>query len=195
MPLTLDDLPALIVIDLQKGIVAIPTAHPAGAIVERCARLARAFREKGLPVALVNVDGRAPGRTESTMPAGPRPPDWSDLVPELAAQADDIRVTKQRFGAFLGTALHAELQRRGVTQVVMAGISTSVGVESTARSAYDLGYNVAFVADAMTDRSVGSHRHSVENVFPRIGEIGTGEDVLRQLERRQGRKDLSTSSS
>lgn len=188
MPLTLDDWPALIAIDLQKGIVAIPTAHPVGAIVDRCARLARAFRDKGLPVVLVNVDGRAPGRTESTLPAGPRPPDWADLVPELDAQPGDVRITKQRFGAFLGTMLHAELQRRGATQVVMAGISTSIGVESTARSAYDLGYNVAFVVDAMTDRSAENHRRSVENIFPRIGENGTAAEVLAALEARAGGK-------
>ena len=83
MPVTLDEVPALIVIDLQKGILAIPTAYPAGVIVERCGRLARAFRERGLPVVLVNVDGRAPGRTESTLPAGPRPADWTEIVPEL----------------------------------------------------------------------------------------------------------------
>jgi nicotinamidase-related amidase len=181
MPLTLDAVSALIVVDLQKGILAIPTAYPAGVIVERCARLARAFRDAGLPVVLVNVDGRAPGRTEATMPAGPRPADWSELVPELAPQPGDLRITKRRFGAFLGTTLHAELQRRGATQVVMTGISTSIGVESTARSAYDLGYNVAFVVDAMTDRSSENHRHSVENVFPRMGETGTTDDVLRIL--------------
>jgi nicotinamidase-related amidase len=181
MPLTLDAVPALVVIDLQKGIVAIPTAHPAFAIVEHCARLARAFREVGLPVVLVNVDGRAPGRTEASMPAGPRSADWSELVPEIDPQPGDVRITKRRFGSFLGTTLHAELQRRGATQVVMTGISTSIGVESTARSAYDLGYNVGFVVDAMTDRSSANHRHSVENVFPRIGEMGATADVLRQL--------------
>ena len=181
MALTLDAVPALIVIDLQGGIVAIPTAHPTGVVVEHCARLARAFRERRLPVVLVNVDGRAPGRTESTMPPSPPSADWSELLPELDPQPDDVRITKRRFGAFLGTTLHAELQRRGATQVVMAGISTSIGVESTARSAYDLGYNVGFVVDAMTDRSTESHRHSVENVFPRIGELGTTTDVLKLL--------------
>ncbi|HKD19617.1 MAG TPA: isochorismatase family protein [Thermoanaerobaculia bacterium] len=187
MSLTLDEVAALIVIDLQKGILAIPTAHPAVAIVEHCAQLAHAFRETGLPVVLVNVDGRAPGRTEATMPAGPRPADWCELVPELDPQPGDVRITKRRFGAFLGTILHAELQRRGATQVVMTGISTSIGVESTARSAYDLGYNVAFVVDAMTDRSSENHRHSVENLFPRIGETGTTEDVLALLAGRSSR--------
>jgi nicotinamidase-related amidase len=174
MPLTqLDNIPALVVIDLQKGIVGVPTAHPAREIVARAARLAQAFRELGLPVVLVNVSGRAAGRTESEAPKFAFQADWSELVPELAAVPTDLRITKQRFGAFLGTSLDADLRKRGVTQIVLAGISTSIGVESTARSAYDLGYNVTLVVDAMTDRSPEMHRHSVEKVFSRLGETGT----------------------
>jgi nicotinamidase-related amidase len=186
MPLTqLDDISALVVIDLQKGIVGVPTAQPAGEIVARAARLAQAFREHGLPVALVNVAGRAPGRTESATPKLTFSPEWTELVPELAAFRTDLRITKQCFGAFLGTSLDADLRKRGVTQIVLAGISTSIGVESTARSAYDLGYNVTLVVDAMTDRSPEMHHHSVERVFPRLGETGTTDDVLRLLDARR----------
>jgi nicotinamidase-related amidase len=186
MPLTqLDNISALVVIDLQKGIVGIPTAHLAGEIVARAAHLAQAFREHGLPVVLVNVSGRAPGRTESETPKFAFSADWSELVPELAAVPTDLRITKQRFGAFLGTSLDADLRKRGVTQIVLAGISTSIGVESTARSASDLGYNVTLVVDAMTDRSPEMHRHSVEKVFPRLGETGTTDELLWLLETRR----------
>jgi nicotinamidase-related amidase len=182
MPLTqLDTRAALIVIDLQKGVVGLPTAHPASEIVGRAAQLARAFREHGLPVVLVNVIARAPGRTEAGMPKFAFPPDWTELVPELEQQPGDKLVTKQRVGAFLGTDLDAYLLDRGVTQVFMTGVSTSAGVESTARSAYDLGYHVVFVVDAMTDMSAETHRHSVEKVFPRIGETETTEGVLKAL--------------
>jgi nicotinamidase-related amidase len=182
MPLTqLDSTAALIVIDLQKGIVGIPTAHPAAEVVARAAQLARTFRQRGLPVVLVNVTGAAPGRTD----AGPRkfsfPPDWTDLVPELQQQPGDHLVSKQRLGAFLGTSLDETLRQRGVTQVFLAGISTSAGVESTARSAYDLGYNVVFVVDAMTDRDADTHRNCVEKMFPRLGETDTTENVLKLL--------------
>jgi nicotinamidase-related amidase len=182
MPLTqLDPVSALIVIDLQKGIVSLPVAHPIAEVVDRSAQLARAFRERGLPVVLVNVSDRAPGRTD----AGPFkfafPPDWTELVPELEQQPGDLLVTKKRAGAFLGTALDQHLRERGVTQVVLTGVATSVGVEATARSAYDLGYNVTLVVDAMTDMRPESHQHSVENVFPRIAETGTAEDVLKLL--------------
>jgi nicotinamidase-related amidase len=183
MPLTqLDRNAALIVIDLQKGIAGTPMAHPAQQVIANAAQLTHAFRERGLPVVLVNVTGMAPGRTDT-----PRhnftnlPPDFAELVPELDQQPGDILLSKQRPGAFLGTRLQEELQQRGVTQVFLAGISTSIGVESTARSAYDLGYNVVFVTDAMTDRNAESHDKRVEILFPRLGETETTENVVRVL--------------
>jgi nicotinamidase-related amidase len=183
MPLTkLDTASALIVIDLQKGLMGLPVVHPIAEIVGRSAQLARAFRARDLPVVLVNVTGAAPGRTE----AGPRkftfPPDWTELVPELEQQPGDYIVSKQRVGAFLGTALDDYLRQRGVTQVVLTGVATSAGVEATARSAYDLGYNVTFVVDAMTDRDAEAHRYSIEKTFPRLGETGTAGDVLKLLD-------------
>ena len=182
MPLTkLDATAALVVIDLQKGIIGLPTVHPAGEIVSRTTQLARAFRSRDLPVVLVHVTGLAPGRTDAGIPSSPRPADWAELAPELEQHSDDHIITKQRWGAFLGTDLDEYLRRRGVTQVFLAGISTSVGVESTARSAYDLGYNVVLVTDAITDRDADAHRHSVEKIFPRLGETDTTAKVLQLL--------------
>jgi len=182
MPLTkLDPIAALIVIDLQKGVVGLPTVHPAGEIVRRSAQLARAFRERGLPVVLVRVTGSAPGRTDAGRPKYSFPSDWTELVPELEQAPGDQVITKQRWGAFLGTALDDYLRQRGVTQIVLTGVATSVGVESTARSAYDLGYNVALVADAMTDKDAEAHRHSIEKIFPRLGEVANTDDLLKLL--------------
>jgi nicotinamidase-related amidase len=182
MPLTqLDPTAALIVIDLQKGITDLPLIHPAAEIVSRSAELARAFRERDLPVVLVNVSGRAPGRTDAGAPKFSFPPDWTDLVPELDQHPNDYIVTKQRVGAFIGTPLHDLLHQRGVTQVFLTGIATGSGVESTARSAYDYGYNVVFVVDAMTDRDADTHRHSIEKVFPKLGETDTTDKVLKLL--------------
>ncbi len=182
MPLTkLDSVAALVVIDLQKGIVAAPTVHPAGEIVARTAQLARAFRERGWPVVLVNVAGGAPGRTDAGPRKLPSQPDWTQLAPELEPQPSDHRITKQRWGAFFGTSLDDYLRGRGVTQIFLTGIATSIGVESTARSAYDLGYNVVLVVDAITDRDAESHRHTVEKIFPRLGETETSDNVLRTL--------------
>jgi nicotinamidase-related amidase len=183
MPLTqLDSKPALLVIDLQKGLAGLPTVHPIAEIIARTALLASAFRECGLPIVLVNVTGAAPGRTD----AGPRtfsfPPDWTELVPELEAIPGHHKLTKERWGAFPGTSLDDYLQGQGVTQVVLTGVATSIGVESTARGAYDLGYNVALVLDAMTDLDPDAHRYSIEKIFPRLGETATTRDVLKLLE-------------
>jgi nicotinamidase-related amidase len=183
VPLTkLDNTAALIVIDLQKGIVAMPTVHPAGEIIGRSAQLARAFRERGLPVVLVNVTAAAPGRTD----AGPRnlsglPADWTELVPELEQQPGDYLVSKQRVGAFIGTSLDEIFRKRGVTQVFLTGVATSAGVEATARSAYDYGYNVVTVVDAMTDRDPEAHQFTVQKIFPRISETETTNNVLKLL--------------
>ncbi len=178
MPVSqIDAVAALVVIDMQKGVVTIPTAHPIAGVTARIARLAGAFRERNLPVVLVNVAGRAPGRTEATFNFSP-PADWMELIPELDRQPSDHTVTKMRIGAFYGTDLDEILRGRGATQVFVAGVATGSGVEATARAAYDLGYNVVTVVDAMTDRDADTHRHSVQKVFPRIGETASTDDVL-----------------
>jgi nicotinamidase-related amidase len=188
MPLTeLDTTAALVVIDLQKGTLGLPTVHPAAEIIDRSAQLVRAFREQGMPVVLVRVTGRAPGRTEAGVPKFSFPPDWTELVPELEQQPTDYVVTKQRWGAFIGTSLDDYLRQKGVTQVFLTGIATSAGVESTARSGYDLGYHVAFAVDAMTDRDRDAHRHSIEKIFPRLGETTTTGNLLKRLREARGR--------
>jgi hypothetical protein len=142
MPLTtLDAMSALIVVDLQKGIVGAPVVHPLEAVIDRAAGLARAFRQNEMPVVLVNVTGGAPGRTDTIEPVQTPPPDWAELVSELDPQPEDLYVTKERWGAFHETSLHDELHARGVTQVVIVrGISRyafSLGddADSVARSA------------------------------------------------------------
>ena len=168
---------ALIVIDLQKGIVALPPADAAAAVVEKAARLSHAFRRQGRPVALVSVVGAAPGRTDVTHPAGELPHDFAELLPELGQHPDDIVVQKQRWGAFSTTELHDELRRRDVTQLVLCGIATSMGVESTARFAHEYGYDVVIVRDAITDPNQVAHEHSLQTVFPQIAQVRDAEDL------------------
>jgi nicotinamidase-related amidase len=180
MPLTqMDEKVALVVIDLQKGIVGLPVAGIAE-VVAQGAKLAKAFRAAGKTVVLVNVDGRAPGRVDAGWNR-PLPPDFADLIPELEQAPSDVLVTKQRVGAFLGTKLDEALKARGVTQVVMCGVATGSGVESTARSAFDLGYNVVFVSDAMVDLSPEIHENCITRSFPKLGEVETTEGVLAKL--------------
>jgi nicotinamidase-related amidase len=179
----IDNVAALVVIDMQKGIVAMPTAHPVPETTDHIVRLARAFRDHELPVVLVNVAGAAPGRVDTKRSFSP-PPDWTELIPELDRQASDYTITKMQIGVFYGTALEQILRRRAVTQIFLTGISTSMGVEATARNAYDHGYNVVTVADAMTDRDADAYRHSVEKIFPRISEVAATNDVLALLKQR-----------
>jgi nicotinamidase-related amidase len=184
---TLDPKTALILIDLQKGIVGMPTVHPGAEVVKRAAALAEAFRRHGLPVVLVNVDSLARGRTEQQAPnLAAFPADWAELVPELKRQPHDHAVTKRTWGAFTGTGLNEHLKSLGMTQVVIAGIATSAGVESTARQAHELGYNVALAVDAMTDRSAEAHTNSITRIFPRLGETGTTQEIIALLDKKGG---------
>ncbi|MGY4474587.1 isochorismatase family protein [Bradyrhizobium sp. USDA 3364] len=180
---TLDPITALIVVDLQSGLVGAPFIHPFADIVARARALIAAFRRHRLPIVLVNVDGAAPGRTERPRPGGAFPDGWTDLLPELDRQASDIVVTKRTWGAFASTDLESQLRARGVTHVVIAGVATGTGVESTARQAYEAGFNVTLAIDAMTDARPHAHDYSIEHVFPRLGETGSTQAIIDLLER------------
>jgi nicotinamidase-related amidase len=185
---TLDPKTAFISIDLQKGIVGLPTAHPAADVVKRASALAETFRRHGLPVVLVNVAGQAPGRTEQVRSTAGFPAGWTDLVPELKQQPTDYTVTKRTWGAFTNTGLDEHLKKLGVTQVVIAGVATSIGVESTARQAHERGFNVTLAVDAMTDMSAEAHTNSITRIFPRLGETGTTQQIIDLLDRTHGQR-------
>jgi len=179
---TLDPLTALIVVDLQKGIVGSSFVHAIGPVVENAVALTQAFRARHLPVVLVNVAGVAPGRTDQ----GPRhsgvfPADFTDFIAELDRQPGDIVVTKRTWGAFANTDLEARLKALGVTQVVVIGVATGTGVEATARQAYEHGFNVTLAVDAMTDGRSEAHDYSIKSVFPRLGETATAKQIIDLL--------------
>jgi nicotinamidase-related amidase len=181
---TLDPVTALIVIDLQKAIVQRAAAHPAQQVVQRAAALAQAFRNCKLPVVLVTVAGTAPGRSEQARGGASFPPEAIELVPEFGAQPSDHRVVKRTWGAFTNTGLEQHLRSLGVTQVLLAGIATSIGVESTARQAHEAGFHVSLAIDAMTDMSAEAHANSVARIFPRLGETDTTDAFLALLAQR-----------
>ena len=180
---------ALVVIDLQRGTAAMPAApHPASDVVAHAAAIAHALRAAGGTVVLVRVtpstDGREALRPRTDMPAwhpGHRPPDWAEIVPELGPEPGDLVITKRQWGAFYGTELDLQLRRRGIDTILLAGISTNVGVESTARDAYERGYDQVFVEDAMTARSPDDHVHTLRTVFSRIGRVRSTAEVLAAL--------------
>jgi nicotinamidase-related amidase len=184
----LDPNTALIVIDLQKGIVSGNFIHPIGEIIERTRALIDAFRQHGLPVVLVNVAGGAPGRTEQPRRQVTFSEGFTDLLLELNKQPGDILVTKRTWGAFPSTDIESQLKAKGVTQVVVVGVATGTGVESTARQAYEHGFNVTLAVDAMTDMRPEAHAYSLSHVFPRLGETGTTEEIIDLLAKRSSDK-------
>ncbi|MFD5146271.1 hydrolase [Streptomyces sp. NPDC058401] len=185
--ITLDKNTALVLIDLQKGITALPVVTPAEQILDKGIRLADAFRAAGLPVVLVKVawspDGGDLPTTHTDAPgltAAP-PAAFSELPPALAAGADDIVITKRHWGAFTGTELDLQLRRRGIKRIVLAGIATSIGVESTARSAWEHSYDLVFAQDATTDMDADAHTHTFTKIFPRLGRVSTTDEILTAL--------------
>jgi nicotinamidase-related amidase len=182
---------ALVLIDLQRGIVAGPTAPRSGAdVVANAAAIARRLRAAGGTVVLVHVTPSADGRdalrpltdAQGGWRGGAPAADWADLVPEVGPEPGDIVITKRQWGAFYGTELDLQLRRRGITTIVLGGISTNVGVESTARDAYERAYQQIFVEDAMAARGAEEHEHTVRTLFPRIGRVRSTGDVLAALE-------------
>jgi nicotinamidase-related amidase len=169
----LDPQSALIVVDLQKGLRNIRSIHPLAGVIDHSCELIRAFRKQKLPVVLVNVAGSAPGRTEEPRWQREIPADFSELIPELDQQENDILITKRTWGASANTDLEAQIKARSVTQVVLAGVATGTGVEATASQAYESGFNVMLVTDAMTDTRAEAHEYSLKHVFPRLGETGS----------------------
>ncbi|HEY4200280.1 MAG TPA: isochorismatase family protein [Devosiaceae bacterium] len=180
---TLDSQTALVVLDLQEAIRAFAPGEEANAVFKAAGTLTAAFRRHRLPVVLVNVSGGVSGRTESPRRAsGGFPPEALKFVPELDQQPSDIVVTKKSWGAFPTTDIEQQLRGLGVTQVVLAGISTTSAVESTARQAYEAGFNVTVALDAMMDMNAEAHAAAVKFTFPRLGETGTSADIIALLD-------------
>lgn len=178
----LDPKTALIVVDLQTSSFRAPTIHPMVEVVSNAGRLANGFRRSGLPVVLVNVGGVSPGRNERPRSVRhSRGVENLEFAPGLDQQPSDHVVTKFTWGAFTATDLAAYLDSHEVTQVVLAGVATSIGVESTARQAHELGLNVILAIDAMTDLDSDAHANSLRWIFPRLGESGKTDDILALL--------------
>jgi len=176
---------ALVVIDLQRGIVARQSGpHTPAQVVERSAALANAFRHAGATVVLVNVAFSKDKRdlltppVDSPNPPAELPPDWSELVPEIGPAEGDLRITKHQWGAFYGTELDLQLRRRGVRTIILCGIATNFGVESTARDAWERGYAIVFAEDAMAGLSAEAHQFAVGTIFPRLGRVRPTAAVL-----------------
>ena len=193
---TIDKQTALVLIDLQKGIVRMDTFHPVKDILLKASMLVDIFRAANLPIVIVHVNPIGAAWTKTRVEVSALPQNlfmytiarmampvmgFTDIVPEIKIQSEDILIEKKSWNAFFQTPLNKELKKREVTQLVFAGISTSIGVEGTARAASELGYNLIFAIDAMTDKVKEAHDNSIHNIFPRIGELSNVMEITRKL--------------
>lgn len=193
---TIDKNTALVLIDLQKGLVKNKMAHPLKTVLLKASMLVDVFRAQNLPIVVVHVNPFDAPWTKTRVEVSNMPQNmvlksivkiampvmgFTDIVPEIEVRPEDIVIEKKSWNAFFQTSLDKELKKRKITQIVLAGISTSIGVEGTARAASELGYNLIFATDAMTDRVKEAHTNSLLNIFPRLGELGTVMEITRKL--------------
>jgi len=176
---------AIVVIDLQKGIVSRDTfPHTSKEVIKNTVSLLNVFRKNKMPVFLVNVSASLDGK-DRLSPEGALswnnklPKDWAELIQELKVNKSDFLITKKQWGAFYGTELDLQLRRRKIETIVLCGISTNIGVESTARFAYEYGYNQIFIEDAMAAMSKEEHDFSVNKIFSKMGRICKSKDLLK----------------
>ena len=176
---------ALVLIDLQHGNVARELApYPPSQVIANSVRLADAWRAAGATIVYVRVNVmelQAHAADRGLPGLKVVPPNPSDIVPEAGMQPGDFLVTKRQWGAFHATELDQILRRRGVKDIILAGIATNIGVESTARVAHDLGYDLVFAEDAMSSIGEGAHQWTVENMFPLMGRVRSTEQILAAL--------------
>ena len=178
---------ALVLIDLQNGIIGRNTfPYSTTEVQAHSAQLAAALRAKGGTAVYVRVDvddilflpADAPGRD----PNAPKPPaSASELSPDCGYQQGDVLITKRQWGAFYDTGLDQQLRRRRVRTILLGGIATNIGVESTARAAFDMGYELIFVEDAMSSISAEAHQFAVKHIFPRMGRVRSTQEVVAEL--------------
>ena len=188
-PISIDPaITALVLIDLQQSNVARELApHSSQQVVAHSAQLAEAMRQRGGTVVYVRVLIKellplsADVALSRPASAPPLPENATDLVPEAGCQEGDIVIAKRQWGAFQGTDLEQQLRRRGITTLVLAGIATNFGIESTARAATDLGYAVVFADDAMSSLRADLHEFSIKNIFPFMGKVRSTADLLSSL--------------
>ncbi|WP_291540063.1 isochorismatase family protein [Brevundimonas sp.] len=179
---------ALVMIDLQKGILSAPRLpHAVEDVIDRNLALARALKAKGGKIVPVRVDfgpggSLAPKGAIDAAPLGDLPADFAELRPEMLALSPDLIVVKRQWGAFHGTDLDLYLRRSGITTVLLTGVATNMGVESTAREGWSLGYNMVVIEDACSTFSAEWHAFAIDNILPRIARVRSTAETLDALE-------------
>ena len=180
---------ALVLIDLQNGITAMGVStspYTSEEVIQNASKLVNVFSEKGAFIVLVRVstmDGKdmVKPKTDLKVTGMKYSEGWDNLVPEIATTKNAHIVTKRQWGAFYGTDLDLQLRRRGIDTIVLGGVSTNIGVDTTAREAYQHGYHQIFVEDAMTALTKEEHDYVCKYIFPRMGKIRTAKEIVSSL--------------
>lgn len=181
---------ALVLIDVQEGILAWPLGPlPGPALAESAAALARQCKAAGATLVRVRIDFarnladklEQPVDHPFTVPPEGLPAHWSTIAPGLAAVPADVDIVKHNWSAFHGTELDLQLRRRGIVNVLLSGIATNFGVESTARDAWQHNYRVIVAEDACTSLDADWHAFSVRNVLPRMAQVRTSAAIVEAL--------------
>ncbi len=176
---------ALVLIDLQKGILGNLLSPITGeALLARAQALAERFRAGKASVVLVNVAFSADGGdmlrqqvdVAPPVPKGGYPAEWSEFPPGLQ-QPGDVLITKRQWSAFYGTELDLQLRRRGIRTIVLGGVSTQIGVESSARQAYEHGYELLIVKDVTSSSVAEGHEMSMKHILPRLARLVHSDDI------------------
>lgn len=172
---------ALLVMDYQNGIIGM--VSDGQTLLAQAKRALATVRERGGHVGYVRV-----AFTEADADAMPErnkmfqflksgremfhaDAPTTQIHADVAPQNGDIVVRKTRVGPFLTTDLEAQLKARGITTLILAGISTSGVVLSTVREAADRDYALYVLADACGDREENVHNVLMGDVFPRQADV------------------------
>lgn len=180
---------ALVLVDLQEGILAYPFApRSSDAVKAAGAELARAFRKAGGLVVLTRVmyhptfADALQQPVDRPLPGGSGLPDnWGHFPADLEVSSADVIIDKQNWGAFYGTGLDLQLRRRKIRTIVLGGIATNMGVESTARAAYEHNYNLIFADEAISSMAAEMHTFAMSTIFPLIGRVRSVPEIIADL--------------
>jgi len=181
---------ALVLIDFQKGTLGMSLQpHSAAEIIANAVRLAEACATAGGLVVLIRIEFsqgyverlQQPVDMPIRLPPGSPPPDFAEFPPEIAAIPVDLIITKRQWSAFFGTELDLQLRRRGISTVILGGIATNFGVESTARDAWFQNYAVIVAEDAASSLDADLHRFSIEKILPRLTRVRPTAEIVAAL--------------
>lgn len=180
---------ALVLVDFQNFTKVMKTVPLNG---EQClangVRLADACRAKNIPVVLIRVGHDANKTPHPNLPVDysfsgfEYPPNPMEICAELGPKPGDIIVDKYNWGAFYQTNLDAQLRRRGIKTLIMGGLVTHIGVDTTMRHAQERNYAQILASDAVSAFELSQHEHVIQHVAPRLSKVRTTDQILAALQ-------------